>query len=161
MTIGTVIPDRLPKKLNTPPVRPISRWGAMADTNDQVIDARPLPKKASARNPTIAAGSLTKFAPTMLVESRRPTTIGTLRAVPSEAPRRTIRSDKTPELSTPTNAARNGSDARNPAFTKLMPRACTRYVGNQVRKNQSVEVSANWPRYTPQSLRELSTCARS
>src|SRR5215207_4186073 len=97
----------------------------------------------------------------MLVESRRPATIGILRAVPSEAPRRTIASDRTPEQSTPTNAARKGTDARNPAFTKLIPRAWTRYVGNQVRKNQSVDVSANWPKYTPHSFRELRTRARS
>src|SRR5215208_7696372 len=97
----------------------------------------------------------------MLVESSSPATIGTLRAVPSVAPRRTIASESTPEQSTPTNAARKGSDARNPAFTKLIPRACTRYVGNQVRKNQSVDVSANCPRYTPHSFRDASTYARS
>src|SRR5689334_695098 len=97
----------------------------------------------------------------MLVESRRPVTIGTFRAAPSDAPRRTIASERRPEQSTPTNAARKGSDARKPAFTKLIPRSCTRYVGNQVRKNQSVEVSANWPRYTPHSFRDPSTYARS
>src|SRR5436189_905139 len=143
MTIGTVIPDRLPKKLNTPPVSPSSRSGAIADTSDQVIDASPLPKNARAREPTIIAGSFTKYAPTMLVDSRSLVTMGTLRAVPSDAPLRTIASDRSPELSTPTNAARKGSEAKNPAFTKLIPRACTRYVGNQVRKNHSVEVSAN------------------
>ena len=37
-------------KLNTPPVSPNRRAGARVDTSDQVIDAKPLPKNANARN---------------------------------------------------------------------------------------------------------------
>ncbi len=39
MMIGTVMPERPPMKLNTPPVRPSRRCGAIADTSDHVIDA--------------------------------------------------------------------------------------------------------------------------
>ena len=56
MMIGTAIPDRLPKKLNTPPVSPSSRSGAMAETSDQVIEASPLPKNASVMYAMISAG---------------------------------------------------------------------------------------------------------
>src|SRR4051812_13411176 len=95
------------------------------------------------------------------VETNIPVMIGTLRATLSEAPRRSIVSDSTPEHNTPTNAPRKGSEARKPAFTKAMPRAWTRYVGNQVRKNHSVVVMEYWPRYSPHSFRDDSPRIRS
>jgi hypothetical protein len=42
--------------LNIPPVRPSSRSGASADTSDQVMEARPLPKNARERQAMISAG---------------------------------------------------------------------------------------------------------
>jgi hypothetical protein len=42
--------------LNIPPVRPSSRSGAIANTSDHVIDARPLPKKASDMKAITSAG---------------------------------------------------------------------------------------------------------
>ncbi|KWV88231.1 hypothetical protein PFLmoz3_01126 [Pseudomonas fluorescens] len=72
--------------------------------------------------------------------------IGNLRAKPTDAPRRISQSENTPEHSTPTNAARNGKEASKPDWIKSMPRYFTRYVGNQVRKNHSVEFRQNWPR---------------
>src|SRR5258708_40231096 len=46
ITIGTAMADRLPMKLNIPPVRRIRLFGASAETNAQVIDAMPFPKNA-------------------------------------------------------------------------------------------------------------------
>ena len=62
----------------------------------------------------------------MQVEISSPEMIGSLRAKPCDAPRRISQSDSTPEHSTPTNAARNGSDARKPDLMKSIPRYLTR-----------------------------------
>ena len=84
ITIGVVIADRLPMKLNTPPVSPSSRAGARVETSDQVIDARPLPKNASARNAITSGVESTKLAPMIEVEISSPPMIGSLRAKPTE-----------------------------------------------------------------------------
>ncbi|ESD96566.1 hypothetical protein HMPREF1614_03459 [Escherichia coli 908624] len=52
------MPPRPPAKLNTPPVKPIRRIGAREETSDQVIEAKPLPKNASAIRHIIIIGSL-------------------------------------------------------------------------------------------------------
>ena len=118
--------DRLPTKLNTPPVRPSSRTGASADTSDQVIEASPLPKKATARKKMTQGVESVKLAPIMDVEINRPRMMGSLRARPTVAPRRIRKSDSTPEHSTPTKAARKGTEARKPDLMKSMPRYFTR-----------------------------------
>lgn len=41
---------------------------------------------------------------------------------------------------------KNGADAKNPDFKKSNPLYSTRYVGNQVRKNHKVELTANCPK---------------
>lgn len=51
-------PARPPTKLNTPPVRPIRRIGARDDTSDQVMEAKPFPKNATAIRVMIHTGSL-------------------------------------------------------------------------------------------------------
>ena len=84
ITIGVAIADRLPIKLNTPPVRPSNRAGAKVETNDQVIDASPLPKNASARNAITNGVDSTKLAPMIEVEISNPPIIGNLRAKPTE-----------------------------------------------------------------------------
>ncbi|WP_409492284.1 hypothetical protein [Amycolatopsis sp. cmx-11-12] len=76
-------------KLNIPPVSPNSRRGA----SDQVIDARPFPKKATDRITMTIAVESVKLAPTMTVLSSSPAMIGPLRATLSEAPRRTRKPD--------------------------------------------------------------------
>ena len=118
--------DRLPTKLNTPPVRPSSRTGASADTSDQVIEASPLPKKATARKKMTQGVESVKLAPIMDVEISRPRMMGSLRARPTVAPRRIRKSDSTPEHSTPMKAARKGTEARKPDLMKSMPRYFTR-----------------------------------
>jgi hypothetical protein len=45
ITIGIMIEAVPPMKLNTPPVIPINRFGANSETNTQVIEVKPLPKK--------------------------------------------------------------------------------------------------------------------
>ncbi|MNJ82133.1 hypothetical protein D3C77_813170 [compost metagenome] len=62
----------------------------------------------------------------MDVEIKRPRMMGSLRATPTVAPRRIRKSDSTPEHSTPTKAARKGTDARKPDLMKSMPRYFTR-----------------------------------
>ncbi len=126
MTIGVVIAARLPMKLNTPPVSPNSRAGARVETSDQVIDARPLPKNATARNAITSGVESTKLAPMIAVEISRPLMIGNLRANPTEVPRRISQSENSPEHNTPTKAARKGSEASRPDLMKSMPRYFTR-----------------------------------
>ncbi|VVO45503.1 hypothetical protein PS723_06688 [Pseudomonas fluorescens] len=60
------------------------------------------------------------------VDISSPPMIGSLRAKPTVAPRRISQSEKNPEQSTPTKAARNGSDASSPDLMKSMPRYFTR-----------------------------------
>ncbi|MNW49237.1 hypothetical protein D3C74_266470 [compost metagenome] len=103
-------------KLNMPPVKPIRRDGASADTKDQVIEARPLPKKAIDMKVMTSAVLSVKIAPIMLMESNSPVMIGSLREVPRLTPRLSMRSERTPLISTPANAAMNGSDVRNPVL---------------------------------------------
>lgn len=50
ITTGTITADSPPIKLNTPPTNPIKCLGAINETNTHVIDAKPLPKKASVIN---------------------------------------------------------------------------------------------------------------
>ncbi|MCY1187612.1 hypothetical protein D9M73_286110 [compost metagenome] len=83
ITIGVAIADRLPMKLNTPPVSPSKRAGAKVDTSDQVIEARPLPKNANARKAITNGVDSTKLAPMIEVEISRPLMIGNLRAKPT------------------------------------------------------------------------------
>ena len=61
------MPDKLLIRLNTPPVRPSKRVGANADTNDHVMEAKPLPKKASAKKIKMAVKQLavTKLTPAL------------------------------------------------------------------------------------------------
>src|ERR1017187_3565628 len=124
--MGTVMPERFPNRLNTPLVNPMRCFGAMADTNDQLMEAMPFPKKAVAMKTMIHLGACTKLAPMMVVERSSPVTIGALRATPIETPFRSSRSDTRPEHRTPQNAARNGNDERKPAVLKLTPRYFTR-----------------------------------
>ena len=63
-----------------------------------------------------------------------PSTIGVLRAMFSEPVRRISQSEITPPSTPPTKPQIAGTDATNPAFRIDMPRACTRYTGNQVMK---------------------------
>ena len=49
---------KLPTKLKTPPVRPMRCSGAIVETSDQVIEAKPLPKKAQVKNAVTVAGLL-------------------------------------------------------------------------------------------------------
>ncbi len=56
---GTETEDKFPMKLNAPPVTPIKFFGANNETNTQVIEAMPFPKKAIAINKIISAGLLT------------------------------------------------------------------------------------------------------
>src|SRR3990167_5850827 len=118
MTIGVVIADRLPMKLNTPPVNPSNRAGASVDTRDQGTEASPLPKNANARKAITSGVDSTKLAPMIDVEISKPPMIGNLRAKPTVYPRRIRKSEKNPEQSTPTKAARNGSDANRPDLMK-------------------------------------------
>lgn len=46
ITRGTTTEERLPMKLNTPPVRPIKGLGAKAETKIHEMAAKPFPKKA-------------------------------------------------------------------------------------------------------------------
>ena len=39
----------------------------------------------------------------------------------------------------------NGRTVKNPTLIQPICRSVARYVGNQVRKNTSVELLANWP----------------
>ena len=59
MIKGTETEDKLPMKLNAPPVTPIKCFGANNETNTQVIEAIPFPKKAIAINKMISAGLFT------------------------------------------------------------------------------------------------------
>ncbi len=112
--MGVAIDDRLPMKLNIPPVSPSSRSGASAETSDHVIDASPLPKNAMDRNTITMAVESVKLAPIIATVSNRPTMIGPFRATPRDTPLRSRKSENAPENSTPASAATNGSEARNP-----------------------------------------------
>ncbi len=106
ITSGTRAEAMFPKKLNTPPVRPISRFGASRDTRIHVIEAKPLQKKAKVKKKTTHRCPVTKFAPTTLVDRSMPAMIGALRANEADTPRRTRKSEQTPPASTPATAAR-------------------------------------------------------
>src|SRR5471032_99293 len=146
MARGVETAARLPTKLNTPPVRPSMFGGASDVTRDHVMDAKPLPKNATAMKKMTQLVESVKLAPMMLVDISRPEMIGNLRAKPTLAPLRISQSENRPALMTAQKAARKGSEVRNPDLMKSMPRYLTRYVGNQVRKNHSVEPTAYWPR---------------
>lgn len=77
--------------------------------------------------------------------------IGSLRATFGDLPRRSSQSEKKPPNITPIEAAMNGMIAKKPIFSQAIWRSVARYVGNQVRKNTSVELPANWPRQMPVS----------
>ena len=47
---GIITADKPPIKLKTPPTKPIILLGAIKETNIQVIDAKPFPKKAIVKN---------------------------------------------------------------------------------------------------------------
>src|SRR5690606_41689865 len=87
ITMGVQIDDKLPTKLNTPPVRPSRRTGARVDTSEQVMDARPLPKNATARKQMTQAVEAVKLAPIIAVELSRPRMMGSVRDRPTVAPR--------------------------------------------------------------------------
>jgi hypothetical protein len=70
--MGVAIADRLPMKLNIPPVSPSSRSGASADTGDHVIDASPLPKDAMDRNTITIAVESVKLAPIIATSATGP-----------------------------------------------------------------------------------------
>ncbi|MNC32148.1 hypothetical protein D3C75_804920 [compost metagenome] len=70
----------------------------------------------------------------MVVDSSRPQTIGSLREKVSELPRRNSQSEITPPSTPPMKPQTAGSEAMKPALRMVMPRSCTRYTGNQVRK---------------------------
>src|SRR6185312_13274942 len=147
--IGTRMEERFPKKLKTPPVKPISRAGASDDTITQAIEEKPFPNDEIVRNITTNAGRSTKFAPMIAVESSRPKMMGIFLAVDAEQPRFIKKSESRPEHRMPKKAARNGSDAGRESINfplmKSMCRYFTRYVGNHVRKNHMVDVTAYWP----------------
>ena len=113
--------DRLPTKLNTPPVRPSSRTGASADTSDQVIEASPLPKKATARKKMTQGVESVKLAPIM-DEINRPRMMGSLRARPRRGSevRQHARAQHADE------GGQEGTEARKPDLMKSMPRYFTR-----------------------------------
>lgn len=89
----------------------------------------------------------------MEIDRINPVIIGVLRATPADTPLLIRKSDRKPDNRTPMNAARNGSEARKPDWRKSRPLYFTRYVGNHVRKNHKVELTANCPIYIPHSLR--------
>src|SRR5258708_1176289 len=120
MTNGAEMADRLPTKLNVPPVRPSILSGAREVTNDQVMEAKPLPKNASAMKKITQLVESVKLAPMMQVDISNPETIGSLRAKPTLAPLRINQSENRPALTTPRKAARKGIDATNPDRMKSM-----------------------------------------
>jgi hypothetical protein len=79
----------------------------------------------------------------MEVDKSKPTIMGVFRAIPRETPFFTKKSERKPDNKTPTKAAKNGAEAKNPDFKKSNPRYSTRYVGNHVKKNHNVEFTAN------------------
>ncbi len=104
--------ERPPNRLNTPPVNPISRSGASAETYDQVIDAIPVPKNATARNRMMSGGLSTNWAPTMRTDSGNTCQNGGIfREALKLKPLRNSVSERNPETRTPANPARNGTEA--------------------------------------------------
>ncbi|MNM87996.1 hypothetical protein D3C81_1001930 [compost metagenome] len=67
-------------------------------------------------------------------------------------------SEITPPNTPPMKPQMAGREATKPAFRIDMPRACTRYTGNQVRKKYVSTLMQYWPRYTPASMRLESSC---
>ena len=161
ITIGVQMDDRLPTKLNTPPVRPSSRTGASADTSDQVIEASPLPKKATARKKMTQGVESVKLAPIMDVEISRPRMMGSLRA---QAHRGAAADQKVRQHARAQHADEGGQEGHRGQEARLdevHAAVLHQMVGNQVRKNQSVEVRQNWPRVHAHSLRWDMTRPRS
>ena len=73
-----------------------------------------------------------------------PSTMGTLRAVESEQPRRKRKSEITPPRMPPAKPKSAGTEAAKPALRMDMPRACTRYTGNQVIKKYVMALMQYW-----------------
>src|SRR6476661_5315277 len=99
----------------------------------------------------------------MLDAPRKPVTIGILRAAEMPTPRRRSQSDHAPPSMTPIVAATYGSDVAAPALSEVSPRCCTRYVGNQVSRKYSDDITANLPSpsaHTCRSRRSRAICAR-
>lgn len=94
----------------------------------------------------------------MLIDSSMPSTIGTLRATDSEAPRRSSASEMMPPRMPPRKPHTAGIDATKPAFRIDMPRACTRYTGNHVMKKYVSALMQYCAMYTPISMRLVSSC---
>ena len=94
ITIGVMIPAKLPIKLKTPPARPTARIGAISPTVVQMVAAIPLPKKAKVMKAITASGVLAKLAPMIVMVMIRPVTIGVLRAMERLAPCLIIESDQ-------------------------------------------------------------------
>jgi hypothetical protein len=70
ITTGTMIAAKLPTKLKTPPVSPMSLTGAIVETSGQVIEAKPLPKNAHVKEAVTYNGLFAWLAPAMEIESK-------------------------------------------------------------------------------------------
>ncbi len=116
----------------------------------------PWPKNATDITPITSTSLFRKFAVTIVEASTSPVMIGSLRAMFAEPVRRSRKSETMPPTITPTDAAMNGRTAKKPTFSHAICRSVARYVGNQVRKNTSVELPANWPIDAPRICRLLS-----
>lgn len=126
IAVGTTIAESPPIKLNTPPTKPIKCFGAIKDTKTQFMDANPLPKNAMAKNRIIKNVLSVKFAPIIEMDKTSPVSTGVFRAISFEKPFLTKKSEIKPESKTPTNAAKNGNDAKKPDSRKSSPRYSTK-----------------------------------
>ena len=126
ITIGVQMDDRLPTKLNTPPVRPSSRTGASADTSDQVIEASPLPKKATARKKMTQGVESVRIGADHGRGDQQAQDDGQLARQAHRGAAADQKVRQHAEHSTPMKAARKGTEARKPDLMKSMPRYFTR-----------------------------------
>src|SRR5262249_29009399 len=80
MVIGVIIPARLLAKLMMLPLIPTSCLGAISEITTQLVDDMPCAKNENDRIKTTSVLDSMKFASTIVPVSKRPMTIGILRA---------------------------------------------------------------------------------
>ena len=119
MTIGTTIAEQFEIKLNTPPVSPISRSGATVETTDQVIEAKPQPKKEHVMHAIASLGSSQTFARKMRLANKEPVTIGIFLASVMLKPCRSSRSERKSPQNHAKECGQKGERRQQPSLCQL------------------------------------------
>ena len=84
MAMGMAMPAKLPAKLHTPPVMPINSFGATSEMIAQDMEEIPCAKNAKDKMAMAIMLEVVKLARKIEEASKKPVTIGSLRATDME-----------------------------------------------------------------------------